>query len=100
MTTLGYRSLLANLIAAHVSRFSLSRKKIGIFIIHSGLVLLFIGQFMTEALQVESFMTLPEGESRNYSESSRKLELAIVDPSDPKVDRVVTVVEGRGTGAG
>src|SRR3954466_909126 len=29
--------LLANLIAAHVKRFTLSRKKIGLFLIHGGL---------------------------------------------------------------
>ena len=32
--------LLINLIAAHVKRFELSRKKFGIFVVHAGLILL------------------------------------------------------------
>ena len=39
--------LLANLIAAHVKRFGLTRKKLGILMIHSGLVLLLVGQLLT-----------------------------------------------------
>src|SRR5438105_7764603 len=36
--------LLANLLSAHISRFKLTRKKIGIFAIHSGIILLLMGQ--------------------------------------------------------
>jgi hypothetical protein len=85
--------LLVNLLAAHIKRFEISRKKIGIFVIHGGLILLLLGQLFTEIFQVESFMFLPEGQSKNYSESGRKNELAIVDLSDPKEDQVYTVPE-------
>src|SRR5215831_12600224 len=38
--------LLVNLAAAHIKRFTLSPKKIGLFVIHAGLILLFVGQFL------------------------------------------------------
>lgn len=83
--------LLVNLIAAHIQRFELKRKKIGIFTIHAGLIMLLLGQLFTEIYQVESFMRIPEGESRNYSESHRQSELAVVDTTDEKSDRVVAI---------
>lgn len=85
--------LLINLIAAHIKRFELSSKKFGIFLTHAGLILLLLGQFLTEVYQVESYMALPEGSSKNYSESSRNFELAIVDVTDPKENKVISIPE-------
>ncbi len=83
--------LLINLIAAHIKRFKLSRKKIGIFLIHGGLILLLLGQFVTEVFQVESNIRFEEGETRNYSEDSRRVELALVDISSSDHDEVISV---------
>ena len=83
--------LLINLIAAHFDRWTPSPKKIGISIIHAGLVVMFLGQFATQILQVESHMLIPEGGSSNYSASDRASELVIIDASDPKVDKVVSI---------
>jgi hypothetical protein len=83
--------LMLNLIAAHFDRWTPSRKKIGISIIHGGLVVLFLGQFATQLVQVESFMLIPEGGSSNYSVSDRRSEIYVVDASDPKVDKVVSI---------
>ncbi|MGI8966775.1 MAG: cytochrome c biogenesis protein ResB [Limisphaerales bacterium] len=85
--------LLINLIAAHIKRFSLARKKIGIFLIHGGLILLLVGQFLTELFQIESNMRIPVGETRNYTEDSRKNELAIIDLTNPERDKVVSIPE-------
>ncbi|MGV3772579.1 MAG: cytochrome c biogenesis protein ResB [Verrucomicrobiales bacterium] len=82
--------LLINLIAAHIKRFDFSSKKMGITITHAGLILLLIGQLITELYQVETAMRIPEGESRNYSESPRLSELVIIDSSDEKSDKVVS----------
>ena len=87
--------LLVNLIAAHIKRFSFTRKKAGLFLIHAGLILLFLGQFLTETYQIESFMRLEEGETKNYTESSRKNELAIIDVSNPDQQRIVAIPESR-----
>lgn len=85
--------LLINLLAAHYKRFTFTRKKAGIFITHFGLILLLVGQLFTELFQVESYMAIPEGQTRNYSESGRKSELAIVDVTDPQKDKVVAIPE-------
>jgi hypothetical protein len=85
--------LLLNLVAAHISRFKFTKKKIGIFVIHAGLVVMFIGQFATQMLQVESFMSLKGGATKNFSESSRRHELAVIDVTDPKMDKVVAIPE-------
>jgi len=83
--------LLINLIAAHLKRFQVTKKKIGIFLTHIGLIVLLVGQFLTELFQVESNMRFEEGEAKNYSESTRHTELAIVDVTDPTFDEVVAV---------
>ena len=83
--------LLLNLVAAHFDRWSPSKKKIGISIIHAGLVVMFLGQFTTQLLQVESHMLIPEGGSSNYSQSDRRSELVVIDTSDPKKDKVVSI---------
>ncbi len=86
-------ALLFNLLAAHIKRFQFSKKKIGILLIHAGLILLLAGQFFTEQFQIESVMRLPVGSSSNYSEDSRQHELAIIDVTDPARDRVISIPE-------
>ena len=85
--------LFANLIAAHVYRFKLTWKKAGIFLTHLGLVLLLLGEFFSGILQQESRMEFREGETKSYSESYDRNELAILDTTDPKFDTVVAVPE-------
>ncbi|MDE3067641.1 MAG: ResB protein required for cytochrome C biosynthesis, partial [Verrucomicrobiota bacterium] len=72
-------ALLLNLIAAHLSRFKLTRKKIGLWIIHAGLILLIVGQLSTDLFAVDSQMHLRQGQTKNYSQSERADELAVAD---------------------
>jgi hypothetical protein len=67
--------LLLNLITAHATRFKLSREKIGLWLIHSGLILLILGQLFTDMFAVESRIHLRVGETKNYSEFARAYEL-------------------------
>jgi hypothetical protein len=67
--------LLLNLIAAHVYRFQLSVKKIGIQLAHAGVILLLVGQLATDMLAHETQINFAEGASRNYSESVADYEL-------------------------
>lgn len=83
--------LLMNLIAAHITRFKFSKKKIGILVTHFGLILLLVGQFATDLFSRESAMRLNEGESKNYSEAFRESELALIDTSDANSDRVYAI---------
>jgi hypothetical protein len=83
--------LLVNLVAAHVSRFKLSWKKAGILILHSGLILLLVGQLLTSVFEVESQVQLDQGQTKNYSESPYFDELAIIDRSGANADEVISV---------
>lgn len=83
--------LIINLIAAHFRYYRKDFKKVGIILIHLGLALLLLGQLLTDMLSVESSMHLRNGDTKNYSEAERSFELAIVDTSDPKADKVVSL---------
>ncbi len=85
--------LLINLLTAHFTRFKLSKKKIGIWMVHVGLILLVMGQFGTDMLSVESGMRLTEGETRNYSEEFRGNELVLADKSDSQTDLIYSIPE-------
>jgi hypothetical protein len=92
--------LLANLIAAHTHRFRMGWRKSGIWITHAGLILLLLGELVSGLVQRDFQMSLGEGETKNYSESSRRNEVAIIDATDPGFDEVVSIPESllaRGT---
>ena len=86
-------TLLMNLLAAHIKRFKFEKRKIGILLVHGGLILLLVGQFVTEMFQIESQMVLRPGQTKNYSEDGRKNELAVIDTTDAKTDKVVVIPE-------
>ena len=61
--------LLINLFAAQFQRFVFTASKIGLWMVHVGLILLLLGQLLTDLLSRESTLHLREGEARNYSET-------------------------------
>ena len=67
--------LLLNLLAAHIYRFQLSVKKIGIQLAHAGVILLLVGQLATDMLAHETQINFTEGAARSYSESVADYEL-------------------------
>jgi hypothetical protein len=73
--------LVINLVASHIYRFQLSTKKIGIQIIHAGVILLLVGQLATDMLAHESQMHFFENQTRAYSESWHNNELAFTSDS-------------------
>ncbi len=83
--------LLINLFAAHLRYYQPGKKKWGIVLIHLGVVLLLLGQLLTDLLSTESMMHIRNGETKNYSEASMAFELAVVDTTDPASDQVVTI---------
>src|SRR5260370_29438230 len=83
--------LLINLIASHIQRFKLTRKKAGIWLVHFGIILLLLGQLGTHLLSRESTLHLREGEARNYSEADRQAELAVIDRTQNDLDKVVAL---------
>ncbi|HTP29435.1 MAG TPA: cytochrome c biogenesis protein CcsA, partial [Anaeromyxobacteraceae bacterium] len=70
-----------------------SWRKAGLWMLHAGLVLLVAGEFASRALQVETRLAIEQGETKNYSESPRDMELAFIDASDPNHDDVYGVPE-------
>jgi hypothetical protein len=87
--------LALNLIAAHATRFKLSRRKSGILLIHLGVILLIVGELITGLFAEESRMSIDEGQTVTFAEDTREVELALIEPSDPQRDRVVVIPEGR-----
>jgi ResB-like family len=85
--------LLINLIAAHATRFQLSKKKLGIILLHLGVILLLIGQLLTGLFARETMMRMDEGQTLGYSEFPREVELAIIDSTNPDYDQVVAIPE-------
>jgi hypothetical protein len=85
--------LLINLISAHIERFTFKWRKSGILLVHFGLILLLLGQLLTDLFARESSMRLNVGETRNYSEDFHANELAVTDTSNPDEDTVVAIPE-------
>jgi hypothetical protein len=86
--------LLANLIAAHIYRFTFDWRKLGILLTHFGLIVLLVGELLTGLWQEDFHMRLDQGETRNYAESFHANELAVIDTTDAKFDDVVAIPEG------
>lgn len=80
--------LFINLIAAHITRFKMSWKKSGIFLVHLGLILLLVSELMTDLVSEESQMPVDEGGRSNYSQGYRDNELVFIDRSHPEHDTV------------
>lgn len=85
--------LLINLIAAHAKRFHWAWRKLGIHLTHAGLIIMLAGGLFTDLFAVESHMRLSGGDTKNYSEDSRRMELAVIDTTDAELDQVTAIPE-------
>jgi hypothetical protein len=85
--------MLVNLLAAHIIHFKLTWRRAGILLIHSGLVLMMLGELITGIYAVEGNMRIFVNQSSNYLEHYHASELAILRPDDKdaKKDDVITV---------
>ncbi len=92
--TIGFL-LLFNLLAAHFLRFKLSWTKIGVWLIHSGLIVMMVGEFLTGVAAIEYRMIIEEGKSSSMLVDQRKMELAFVDVTDPNIDKVSAIASSR-----
>jgi hypothetical protein len=84
---------LLNLFAVQIRRLELSWRKAGIWIVHAGLILLFVGEFVSGGYQVDGQLAFEEGQTASYVEVPRQMELALVDSTDPRADDVYGVPE-------
>lgn len=87
--------LVINLVAAHLRRFRWTWRKLGIHLIHAGLVIMLMGGLFTDLFSVESHMRLEEGETKNYSEDSLLVELAVIGETGNGEEQVTAIPEKR-----
>jgi hypothetical protein len=83
--------LLVNLLASLIIRYIWSWKKLGILLIHLGLIIMLAGGLATDLFSVHSYMRIKEGGTSNYSEDSMRMELAVIDLTDPDAEQVTAV---------
>ena len=83
--------MLLNLLASLYERFALTWNKIGLHLIHFGLIVLLLGEAWTSVAQVDSRMMIKQGETVAYTEDSRRIELALIDRSTPDHDKVWSI---------
>lgn len=87
--------LLVNLTVALVQRFKFTWGKFGLWLVHAGLVVLVAGEFVSGALQVDTRLTIEEGQTVSHLEHPREVELALIDRSNPAKDEVWSIPESR-----
>jgi len=83
--------LLVNLVAAHAKRFRWAWRKLGIHLTHAGLIIMLAGGLFTDLFAVESHMRLGGGDTKNFSEDARRIELAVIDTTDNALDQVTAI---------
>jgi len=88
-------ALTVNLTAALIKRFDFNWQKTGLWIMHLGLILLIAGEFVAGAFQVDTRMTIHEGQTVDYLESYRDTELAVKDITDPRSPEVYGIPADR-----
>jgi hypothetical protein len=85
--------LVANLLASQIKRMELSARKAGLWVIHAGLIVLFAGEFVTSAYQVEMQLAIEEGQTLAYVESPREVDLVVTDTTARDRDEVYGIPE-------
>ena len=83
--------MIVNLIAAHFVRFRATFRRIGVLVLHGGLIVLLAGEFVTGFMSDEGLMSIDEGHTSSFIEDVREAEFAVIDPTDSKQDRVISV---------
>ncbi len=86
--------LLVNLTAAMFVRLEFSWRKGGLWLSHIGLILLFAGEFVSGGMQIESHMPIEVGQTMNYGEDLRHVELALIE-SGATEDTVHAIAQRR-----
>ena len=85
--------LTVNLVAQYV-RIPLNWPNVGLWLVHLGLILFVVGEFVSGAFQVDSQMAIEEGQTVNFLEG-KDAELAVTDVTDPQLDEVYGIRESR-----
>lgn len=65
--------------------------KAGMWLVHAGMVVLFAGEFVAGMMQVDTNLSIEVGQTVNFVQSYKNMELAIIDVTDPTWDEVYSV---------
>ena len=87
--------LIVNLLAAHGARFKLSWNKAGMIVIHSGILLMLLGEIFIGLLGREAQMVINEKETLNYSTFPREVELVVIRPDGDGLETVTAIPQAR-----
>ncbi|BDU71250.1 cytochrome c biogenesis protein ResB [Mesoterricola silvestris] len=85
--------LVFNLSLAGIRRLEANWSKCGLWLAHGGLILLVAGEFSTGAFQVETNMSIENGQTVNWLESPRDFELTVTDVTNPALPQAYGVPE-------
>ena len=84
-------TLLVNLLAAHIARFQFTWKKIGIHVAHGGIILLLVGQLITDIFSHETQVQMAEGETKSYADSAQNYELVFISSADAQHNQEIAI---------
>ena len=79
------------LVGSLFARMVWSFRKLGLWVVHVGLILLFAGEFVSAAFQQDMRMAIEVGQTVGFLESARETELAIIDTTAPGYDEVFAI---------
>ena len=77
--------------AAVIGLIVVHTKRSGVLILHLGLIVMMLSEWVTGTFAAEGFMSLAQGEIVNFVDDHHEVELAIIDRSNPKIDNVVVI---------
>jgi hypothetical protein len=83
--------MVVNLTAAHLIRFKLTWRRLGIWILHAGVIVLLAGEFVRANWAVEDRMNIREGQATNFLFSLDHTEVAFMKKAADGVDEVISV---------
>lgn len=69
-------------------------KRAGIVLLHGGVGLMMFGELLVGLAAVEGQMPIAEGQTSNYVHDIRTWELAVIEPTDSKEDKVTIIPKG------
>lgn len=87
--------LIINLLAAHGARFKLRWNKAGMLVIHTGILIMLLGEILTGIFGKEAQMPIDEGQTVNHSVFPREVELAVVQPDGEGTETVTAIPQSR-----
>lgn len=84
-------AMLINLTTAHAVRFKLSWQRSGIWILHFGMMLLLVGEYVRAEMGYEDRMNLNQGETANHIFDLNRVEFIVAEQVDAKTDKITSI---------